>query len=195
MSDLGENFNTQDYGDRQEYQLIPAGEYPMMVVHSEMKDTKDMMGKFLYTELAIVGGQYDGRKVFERFNLFNQNAQAQQIGREAFADLVKACGFQNVGNSEQLHNIMVIGVVGIQQPKAGSAYGPSNTIKKYHPAGTTNQAPPQYSNNAPQNNNQAPQQYQQQPQQNSPANGQPASNGQQPANNTTGQSAAPPWRK
>ena len=55
------------------YEILPAGRYRAQIVESEMRVTKNGMGKYLWLMLDILEGPQQGRKVFDQLNLVNAN--------------------------------------------------------------------------------------------------------------------------
>ncbi len=119
--------------ERKDFDPIPPADYQLVMVDSVMQDTKDKTGQYLNCEFVVVGGQYDGRKVWDRFNLVNKSQEAQRIAYEALGQLVRACGKQVItDDSAELHGIPVIATV-IFVPADGQ-WKAKNEIKKYAPA-------------------------------------------------------------
>lgn len=83
---------------------IPAGEYKAMLVHSEVKPTKDKTGERLALRFVIMEGQYQNRLIFEGLNIVNKNATAQGIALRQLQDLKNAVGLPNASQSEELHH-------------------------------------------------------------------------------------------
>lgn len=110
---------------------IPAGEYPMRVVNSEMKDTKAGNGKRLVLEIDITDGPQQGRKLWQGFNLVNPNPQAVEISQRQLAQLCLAVGKVAITDSDELHMQEFIGKVKVTPAKDG--YGPGNEIAVYKP--------------------------------------------------------------
>jgi hypothetical protein len=133
---------------------VPAGWYKMAMTASELKPTKDGSGQRLACEFTILEGQYQGRKVFEGFNLVNQNQDAVRIAYEQLAAIGTAVGILQIGQSEQLHNIPMdikvkLTAAQMEMPPAGSPpgaaptekYAAKNEITAYRRAGMGGGAP------------------------------------------------------
>lgn len=123
--------------DDRSFEPLPAGDYMMQVIESELKDTKSGTGQQLVLTLEVVDGPLANRRVWDRLNIRNQNADAQRIAQRALADLCLAVGVAQLRNSEELHFRPFIGRIAIKADKTGQ-YGPSNTVR-YKPRG--NQPP------------------------------------------------------
>jgi hypothetical protein len=105
---------------------LPAGTYEMMMVASEILDTKAGTGTYLWCEMLVTTGPYTGRKYYERFNLSNPNNKAVEISTERLDSLCTALGYKAISASEELHNRPFIAHVGIDKKDPSS-----NSITKY----------------------------------------------------------------
>lgn len=131
MASLGSTFDATQVQPNQPFDVIPAGKYKVHVVDSDMRATKDGMGQYLWLELEIVDGELAGRKLWDRLNLVNQNAQAVEIAQRALSALCHATGQLHVSDSEQLHFKPVIATVRVRPAREG--YDASNEIRGYEP--------------------------------------------------------------
>ena len=83
MADLT-GFDANQHEPSVGFDAIPAGEYEAVIVASEMRDTTDKKGKYLWLELQILSGQYQNRKVWDRLNVLNfgtNKAKTEQIAK------------------------------------------------------------------------------------------------------------------
>jgi hypothetical protein len=167
------NFSTQGIDTRNTYEALPPGEYTVVVSDSQMKQTASGTGHYLALTLQVQGPeQHRGRMLWDNLNISNPSAKAVEIAQRQLAQLVKACGYEGISDSEQLHNIPVVAIVKVDRSDTTR-----NVVKGYKSAGQPHlQAVP--STPQPQQTN-APEQ--------NPAPPQPATQPQQPA------MAAPPW--
>lgn len=135
MADLNMDFNTDEIPeDERSFDVLPVGEYPMQVIESELKPTKANNGdEQLVLTLEVIEGPFTNRRVWDRLNIRNHNADAQRIAQRALADLCLAIGIQSLRNSEDLHFKPFVGKVGVKASKDPN-YGPSNTVR-YKPRG------------------------------------------------------------
>jgi Protein of unknown function (DUF669) len=117
MANLGMLFNADDYQPLSEWQPLPAGSYVMQAFAAELKPTRAGTGEFLEVQFEVMEGEHASRKHYERFNLTNANAQAQEIGRRQFADFMRACGVTGTQESDDLLFIPVRAEVKVKQRK------------------------------------------------------------------------------
>lgn len=134
MANLGATFNTNEIpeDDYEAPEAFPANRYTLQVTESDLveKDNGNMLLKVTY---EVVGGEYEGRKMWGNFNLRHTSEQAQSIAQREFADLVLACGLTAVDDSEELHFIPF--VADVKQEKRKDNGELANRIKKFIPAG------------------------------------------------------------
>lgn len=110
------------------FDCIPAGDYEVAIVASEMKPTKDRTGKYLNLELQVLSGQFQNRKLFDRLNLENKNAQAVQIARGTLSGICRAVGVLTPKDSSELHLKPMVATVKIRK---SDEHGDQNEIKGY----------------------------------------------------------------
>jgi hypothetical protein len=103
-----------------------------------MQDNSAKNGQFLKLELEILEGDQAGRKLFDRLNLDNQNAQAVEIAQRTLSAICHATGKLAIADSEELHGVPLIAVVKVDPGRThnGKEYGPSNSIKTYKAIGS-----------------------------------------------------------
>jgi hypothetical protein len=128
MVDFPESFNPNEVPeDDRSFEPLPAGDYLMQVIDSDIKDTKTG-GQQLVLTLEVLEGPYSNRRVWDRLNIRNQNADAQRIAQRGLADLCLAVGVNPLRNTEELHFKPFTGRLTIKADKTGN-YGPSNSVR------------------------------------------------------------------
>lgn len=135
MANLGGTFDATQVEPNGTYEVIPPGDYVAQITSSEMQDNSKKDGAFLKLELEILDGDQAGRKLFDRLNLVNQNAQAVEIAQRTLSAICHAVGVLTVSDSEELHlRPMSVKVkVDPERTVNGKTYGPSNSIGGYKP--------------------------------------------------------------
>lgn len=108
---------------------IPAGWYKAVVSESIEKPTKAQTGSYLQLTLEVIEGEHAGRKVFERLNLKNPNAQAVEIAQRSLSGICRAIGVITPRHSQDLHDKPMMIKVAVTPERDG--YGASNEIKEY----------------------------------------------------------------
>lgn len=140
MANLGTTFDASTVDPTTSFEVLPPGKYPVQIVASEMRPTRDGQGQYLWLELDVFEGAHAGRKLFDRLNLVNANPQTVEIAQRTLSAICHATGRLQVQDSEELHLIPMLADVTVQPPKNG--YGETNKIR-YRPLERTSAAPPQ----------------------------------------------------
>lgn len=115
------------------FDALPAGDYTVVIVKSDVKPTKDGTGQRLNLELQVVDGKYKGRKIFDGLNIANKSAKAQQIGQGQLSQLCRSVGVMTPKDSSDLHNKPLVAVVKIGKDDKGND---RSEVKSYKPAGS-----------------------------------------------------------
>lgn len=141
---LGQTFVASEV-PQSDFELLPEGDYRLTVTESEMKDTVKGGVQLVFT-YQVVGSALDGRKLFDRLNIKNDNQKAVEISFQTLAKLVSACGVEKVNDSSDLHGKSFMAHVevkkgegtyikdGVEKPQSDQ-----NVIKKYYPVGSMGQ--------------------------------------------------------
>jgi len=111
---------------------IPKGEYQVIIVESEKKPTSKGDGSLLNMVLQIVEGQFKGRKLYDRLNLWNKNEQAAKIAQGTLSAICRAVNVLTPHTSEQLHNRTLTAVVDVSEYQGKLR----NEVKGYKPKQT-----------------------------------------------------------
>ena len=117
------------------YDPIPKGDYTLKVSGVEIKATKAGDGQYINAEFSVLGPKFQGRKLFERFNIINGNAQAVQIGYRKLKELLTASGMTQeqiarFNDTDQLLGLTFNARVSVREDESGK-YDPQNEIKRY----------------------------------------------------------------
>ena len=97
------NFDASTVAPQEAFDPIPAGWYPAQIVESEMKAGSKPGSAYLAITLQIMGGDFNNRKVFDRFNLQNANPVAVEIAYRSLSAVCHAVGLIQVADSQLLH--------------------------------------------------------------------------------------------
>jgi hypothetical protein len=111
--------------------LIPDGTYSALVMDSEIKTTSKG-GTMIVLEWHIVGDGYDGRRIWQNYNVVNANENTQ---KRALAEMASACdamGLEGYQDTDELHMHEIKITVSTEPGRNG--YGPKNRIDAYAPA-------------------------------------------------------------
>ena len=128
------NFNAATVAPQQSFPVLPAGVYSVVATDSEVKPTKNGTGQIAQFTMQVVEGEHAGRKIFARFNIANQNPEAERIGQSQFSAFCHAAGVLQVTDTAQLHGRPVRAKVKIRKDTTGQ-YEDSNEVSGFEAAG------------------------------------------------------------
>jgi hypothetical protein len=83
------------------YEPLPAGNYDVVVVGSEVKENNNRNGSYLQLTLEVVAPRFQGRKIWERLNYKNPNPQAEEIGKRTLKTIMALCGIPKIQSADQ----------------------------------------------------------------------------------------------
>ena len=133
------NFTQQDLNDaaKDEYALIPKGEYVAEITRSEIKDfhwqNSGAVGKSLSLMFRIIEGEYAGRVVWDNPQLSNSEYDSfVKDGHKRLAQIAAACSITSLNDSTQVHDIPMTIVLAVEVSK-DERYDDKNIIKKVLP--------------------------------------------------------------
>lgn len=112
------------------FEPLPDGEYVVVLDKAERKSLKDPAnGARLACEFTVIRGEYEGRKLFEGFNLWHVKDEPRQISERQFSALINAAGKLAIADTDELLSIPVTAVVKVRPASGG--YDAQNTIKTF----------------------------------------------------------------
>jgi len=127
------------------FELIPAGTYQAQIIDAKKQEvsSRNDYGDCLALTWQITEGQYKGRLVFQRLNLWgqnmNNNAKVIEIANSQFAQIRKATGKETPRDTDELLYIPCTIRLAITQDK-NKEYDPRNEIKAVKKAGSDGQS-------------------------------------------------------
>lgn len=119
---------------------IPAGRYRVLIVGAERKTSKDGRSEFVELMVKIDGGEYDGRRIWDRCLIRHPNPQAEGIGRGRLKSLCEAIGVTRLTNAEELLNYRATVVLKVKPHRDTGEM--QNEVGRYLPEGTPSLAAP-----------------------------------------------------
>lgn len=142
MANLGGVFDATKIKPDSGREPIPSGEYPAMIVDSDMRKTKDGHGQYLELVHEIIDGPYKGRKLWARLNLVNSNQQTSGIAQAQLSAVAHASGVLTLTDSQQLHNRPMLIRVEFLRAAPPKRDTDSNEIRGWKSPGSAAQAAP-----------------------------------------------------
>lgn len=127
LSGLG--FDARQVEPNTGFDAIPAGEYDVVIIKSEVKTTKSQTGQYVELTLQVLDrGPFQNRKLFDRLNLWNPNATAVAIAKGTLSAICRAVGVPSPNDTVELHNRPLRVRVAVEND---AERGASNVIKAY----------------------------------------------------------------
>ena len=133
MADLS-TFKAHEVEPAVGFEPLPAGKYVAAIVESETKTTKAGTGQYLELKFQILEGEYKGRHVWARLNLWNPNQLAVDIARGELSAIYHAVGLIQVQDSSELHDLPMLITVKCRKREDGEV---TNEIRGYARQETT----------------------------------------------------------
>lgn len=117
---------------------VPIDYYTVVISDGEIKPTGDGSGKLFAFELTIMEGPFAKRKVFDRLNIENPSAQAQEIAQQQLSAICHSIGVIRFTDVQELFNKPFIAKVGLDPKREdpdqpGKWYEARNNFKGAKP--------------------------------------------------------------
>ena len=132
------------------FDSLPKGKYRVMISRADYKQTARGDGHRIPLEMTIIGGDYNGRLLFEGLNVDNPNPTAQTIGKQRLAEILDSVGIDRseFNDTDQLEGHILIAHVTqtlikdpVEREKYGDSNGKQNNVSRFSPAADTAPAP------------------------------------------------------
>lgn len=104
MAHLGQAFDSSTVADS-DYAPLPVGDYRVEIIESEIRATKSGDGQYLMLTMQIIDGEHNGRRIWDRLNLWNPNSTTVEIAQRTLKSICNAVGKPVIEDSEELHQI------------------------------------------------------------------------------------------
>lgn len=133
-------FDTTAAPDPDNFDPLPAGSYEVEIVESDVVAARSGNGTMLKITMAVIGGEYAGRRIWDNINFQHVNETAQRIGQQRVKSICNAIGFEGVlEDSTQLHGVSFMCRISLEND---AERGPQNRVKSYSAANQQQSAPP-----------------------------------------------------
>ena len=140
MADLT-GFNANEY-EAASFDVLPAGDYDVVIVESDLKETKAKNGHYLELVLQVINGPFQNRKLWARLNVKNPSEKCQAIGKGQLAEICRAVGVLTPGDSVELHNKPFKVKVKVGQDDKGNDTNEVTGFKPRHAGAATSSTKP-----------------------------------------------------
>lgn len=190
----GVGFDASQVEPQADYEALPPGKYMVLVEKAEVKDTKAGDGKYIKLQLAVLDGEFKGRRLFDNINIVNPNSQCVEIGARSLSALCRAIGVMYLEDCSQFLNKSCIASVKVKadanEVRTYLRNEDAQSVQQsFQPPPAVYAQPPQYGGPVAQ---QAIPQPQQQP---APPWGQAQQTKTLPPPQTAAATASPPWKR
>lgn len=133
MAKLNQTFDASTVAPQQSMDVLPAADYLMQAVESDVKNTKANDGSTkVEATCVILDGPFKNRKVWVSINNRNKSAEAERIGQGQLSQWCHAVGVIRLDDTAQLHNKPFVGRVKVR-PAEGQ-YSARNEVTDFMPA-------------------------------------------------------------
>jgi hypothetical protein len=123
------NFDASKIAPSKPLDPVPSGWYDAKIIGSELKPTANGSGTRLNLTFEIIGGEFNGRKVFDGLNIKNESSKAQEIAQSQLSAICHAVNIMNLVQSEQLHGHPM--KIKVRVKPATDGYDARNEISGY----------------------------------------------------------------
>jgi hypothetical protein len=134
------NLNFDASGHKpQSFDILPSGWQVMRLIEGEEKPSKNNPQNTYYAAVfEVVGGEFNGRKLFHNFNFNNTNEDAKRIAFDQLAAIMHGVGLLRINNMQELFNKPIMGKVKavaavMEEDGVTEKYEPKNEIKGFKP--------------------------------------------------------------
>ncbi|HUS51137.1 MAG TPA: DUF669 domain-containing protein [Candidatus Paceibacterota bacterium] len=126
--DLDPNVKENDGAGR----VIPAGEYKVVIIGDQIKDTKDGKGKQFVPKLQIIEGDYCGVILKDYINIKNPSSACQAIGEGTIKRICRIVGepYPMTRENSYLYGIPMMVTISIKTIKDTERL--SNNVEVYN---------------------------------------------------------------
>ena len=93
---------------------VPPGQYEVVIIESEERQTKAGTGSYLAFTLEIINGPQKGGKLWANVNMRNPSAMAVTIGQKELSSICRATGKMAPKDSSELHDLPILVTVDVE---------------------------------------------------------------------------------
>jgi hypothetical protein len=147
------SFDATQVEPQQSFSVVDPGTYNAVALESQMRTTK-AGGEMLQYKMQITDGKYVNRVLFARFNVRNDSAEAEKIGRAQLSAFCHAVGVVNLSDTDDLLHKPVRIRVKVRPARDG--YDAQNEISGFEAASAQPVARPSVPSSAPSSASRAP---------------------------------------
>ena len=104
---FADGFDSEAVDTTSDFDVLLPGDYNVMVLKAEIKETKKGDGAYLEVELTVIDGPRENAQLWHRMNIANPSEKAVQFGKRDLAKMAQAIGIQKIDNESMLVDKML----------------------------------------------------------------------------------------
>jgi uncharacterized protein DUF669 len=101
------------------FELLPSGWYDAQVIETNYVQTKNRTGWIIECTWELINSPFGKRRVWDRVNVKNDSAKAQEIGQQRLKEMTEAMGVVQLDDTQQLQFIPCSIRVGVEHDQTG----------------------------------------------------------------------------
>lgn len=114
----------------QGFEPLPAGEYKVQIVDSDIVTPKSGNGSMIKFQYEVIADpQFDGRKIFDNIIIEHSSVDAERIGKQKLNTICALTGVKQIKDTAQLHGKTMSVLLSVKDNQGEK----QNVIKKYLP--------------------------------------------------------------
>lgn len=117
------NEYSQDDKPQDDFGVLPAGEYTVIITAWEDKVTKDGTGAYANLTMQVVNGEYKSRNIWHSLQLKNKSEKAVTIAKAQYASIREATATPTPKTEHDLYNKPFIVRLGVKRRQMKDATG------------------------------------------------------------------------
>lgn len=132
LGNLG--LDKEEYVSDREFELLPAGAYPVEIMESSVEHNKSGTGQLLTLKMKIQDGTHKGRYIWDRINIVHDKPDVERIGRTQLRKLLEILELPlTLTETSKMHYKPIICVLKIVKRKDNGE--DTNQVSYYKPIG------------------------------------------------------------
>ncbi len=113
------------------FDTIPRGEYSVIMVKAEKKDTKAGDGVLQFCQFKVIDGEFENRIIFHNFNIVNPSEKAVDISVSLLKDFMYMVNIKKCDKFDLTALLNRPVTIGVGIRKGDDQYADQNNITKF----------------------------------------------------------------
>lgn len=124
------NFNAHNVKPNEGRDPLPSATYPVVIVDTVEKPNSKGTGTYLEIKMQVIGGEFNGRFVYDRLNLNNPNQQTMDIANSTLSAICWSTGRMQITDTRELHGAPFQAIV-IKKKRSDMPDVDTNEVRGY----------------------------------------------------------------